>query len=134
MLFRSSTRVLEHCKKGEYYSHKIDNVPKYLLQKYFERKRVDDDWVYVVRDKLKEIITFSRLNLINAPYPMKGPFDAIFCRNVMIYFDDRVRNILINEMYRLLRPGGYLFIGHSESITSTHTGFKIVKPSVYYKP
>ncbi len=129
-----STRVLEQCKKGEYYSHKVDNVPNYILQKYFEKRKVGNDWVYAVRDKLKKVITFSRLNLIDAPYPMKGPFDVIFCRNVMIYFDDKVRNILINEIYRLLRPGGYLFIGHSESITSAHIGFKIVKPSVYYKP
>lgn len=129
-----STRVLEQCRKGEYYAHKVDNIPGYLLQKYFEKRKVNNDWVYVVSDRIKKLITFSRLNLIETPYPMKGPFDVIFCRNVMIYFDDKVRNILVNEIYRLLKPKGYLLVGHSESITSTQTGFRIVKPSVYYKP
>ncbi len=129
-----STRVLEQCKKGEYYSHKVENIPNYLLQKYFNKKKVDNEWVYIVSDKIKRVITFARLNLIETPYPMQGPFDIIFCRNVMIYFDERVRNKLVNEMYRLLKPKGYLIVGHSESITSAQTGFRILKPSIYYKP
>lgn len=128
-----STKVLEHCKKGEYYSHKVENIPKYLINKYFTKKKVGDDYVYVVNEDLKKIIKFARLNLKNTPYPMHGPFDAIFCRNVMIYFDESVRMSLISEIYRLLRKGGYLFIGHSESITSYQHKFKIVKPSIYYK-
>ncbi len=129
-----STRVLEQCKRGEYYAHKVDNIPNYLLQKYFEKKKINNEWIYIVSDRIKKLITFSRLNLIDTPYPMKGPFDIVFCRNVMIYFDDKVRNMLVDEIYRLLKPGGYLLVGHSESITSTQTGFRIVKPSIYYKP
>jgi len=129
-----STRVLEHCKKGEYYYHKLDNVPKYLLTKYFTKRKEGDEYIYMVNDKLKRIVKFARLNLKNTPYPMRGPFDVIFCRNVMIYFDVNVRSSLISELYRLLRSGGYLFTGHSESITSYQDKFKIVKPSIYYKP
>ncbi|MCX8065354.1 MAG: protein-glutamate O-methyltransferase [Candidatus Hydrogenedentes bacterium] len=129
-----STRVLEHSKKGEYYSHKVEDIPKHLLLKYFTKKREGDDCVYVVNEKLKNIIKFARLNLKSTPYPMQGPFDAIFCRNVMIYFDESVRELLISEIYRLLRKGGYLFIGHSESITSSQNKLQILKPSIYYKP
>ncbi len=129
-----STRVLEQCKKGEYFEHKVDNIPNHLLQKYFEKRKVNNEWVYVASERIKKLITFSRLNLIETPYPMKGPFDIIFCRNVMIYFDEKVRNKLVSEIYRLLKPKGYLMVGHSESITSTQTGFRIVRPSIYFKP
>ncbi len=128
-----STRVLEQCKKGEYYSHRVEEVPKYLLTKYFVKMKQENEYVYVVDDKLKKVIKFARLNLKNTPYPMTGPFDVIFCRNVMIYFDEKVRNLIISEIYRLLRSGGYLFIGHSESITSYQHKLKIIKPSIYYK-
>jgi chemotaxis protein methyltransferase CheR len=65
---------------------------------------------------------------------MQGPFDAIFCRNVMIYFDNLVRKDLLAECYRLLKPEGYLFVGHAESLTGLLSGFKAVMPSVYIKP
>lgn len=129
-----STRVLDQCKRGEYYAHRVDNIPKHLLQKYFEKKKINNEWVYIVSDRIKKLITFSRLNLIETPYPMKGPFDIVFCRNVMIYFDEKVRSMLVNEIYRLLKPKGYLLVGHSESITSVQTGFRIVRPSIYFKP
>jgi chemotaxis protein methyltransferase CheR len=64
---------------------------------------------------------------------MSGPFDIVFCRNVMIYFDDEVRKRLLDEIYRLIKPGGYLLVGHAESLTGMLSGFKSVKPSVYIK-
>ncbi len=65
---------------------------------------------------------------------MRGPLDVIFCRNVMIYFDNEVRQRLLNEMYRLLKPGGYLMVGHAESLSGLMSSFKSVRPSVYRKP
>ena len=64
---------------------------------------------------------------------MHGPMDAVFCRNVMIYFDNKVRKNLLEDVYRLVKPGGYLFVGHAESLTGLLSGFKAVKPSVYIK-
>ena len=64
---------------------------------------------------------------------MKGPFDLIFCRNVMIYFDDPTRELLVNRFAELLAPGGFLFIGHSESLSSLKTALRYVKPAVYEK-
>jgi chemotaxis protein methyltransferase CheR len=76
---------------------------------------------------------FQRINLSKPPFPMHGPMDAIFCRNVMIYFDNTVRKILLEDCYRLLKPGGFLFVGHAESLTGILSGFKPVKASIYVK-
>ncbi len=65
---------------------------------------------------------------------MRGPFDIVFCRNVMIYFDNDVRRRLLGEIGRLLRPGGYLMVGHAESLTGMLMDLKVVRPSIYMKP
>jgi chemotaxis protein methyltransferase CheR len=67
------------------------------------------------------------------PWPMRGPFDAIFCRNVMIYFDKATQQELVNRYWGLLRPGGYLFVGHSESLTGLTHRFTYVLPAVYVR-
>jgi chemotaxis protein methyltransferase CheR len=86
-----------------------------------------------VKERLKNTIAFARLNLSQAPYPMKGPFDAIFLRNVMIYFDNPVRKRLLEECYRLLRWDGYLFVGHAETLTGIISAFKPIGKSVFVK-
>ena len=80
------------------------------------------------------MILFRRLNLSEVPYPMKGPMDIIFCRNVMIYFDNEIRKKLLDEFCRLLKPGGYLMVGHAESLAGMLCGLKAVMPSIYVKP
>jgi len=84
-----------------------------------------------VRQALRNKIAFRRLNLITPPYPMRGPFDIIFCRNVMIYFDQAVRQKVISGMEHLLRPGGYLLIGHAEALSGVRTGLRMIRPSVF---
>ena len=79
------------------------------------------------------MVSLAHLNLIG-PWPMKGPFDAIFCRNVMIYFDKPTQGKLVQRYFDILAPGGALFIGHSESLTGTQHRFKYVRPTVYQKP
>ena len=66
-----------------------------------------------------------------AAWPMKGPFDVIFCRNVMIYFDKPTQQRLVNRFWDLLRPGGYLFVGHSEGLSAIEHKFRYIQPAVY---
>jgi chemotaxis protein methyltransferase CheR len=128
-----STRVLQTCEAGLYSQEKIQSVPLPLRDRYFERERQDGETGYRVKPGLKKAITFRRLNLSVTPFPMQGPFDAIFCRNVMIYFDHRIRATLLDEIHRLLKPGGYLFVGHAESLTGLTSTFKTVRPSIHVK-
>jgi chemotaxis protein methyltransferase CheR len=108
-------------------------VPAPLRQQYFVKRNGSDGKVeYEVSAALKKIITFRRLNL-KEPYPFKGPFDYIFCRNVMIYFDKQTQESLVQKMSGYLAPGGYLFVGHSESLTGLTHPLRYVRPAVYRK-
>ncbi len=128
-----STRVLEQCRVGVYTKDKIQTIPPALRERFFSFTGVHETAEFTVKDSLRRLISFRRLNLSQPPFPMKGPFDVIMCRNVMIYFDNRVRTNLIREAYRLLRPGGYLMVGHAESLTGIATEFRTICPSVYVK-
>lgn len=127
-----STKVLRASKEGRYREERLADVPAALRDRYFDRDRAAG--CYVAGDRLRRLMTFCRLNLAEPPYPMKGPFDAVFCRNVMIYFDNIVRRRLLEEISRLLRPGGYLFVGHAESLTGRLTDLTTIRPSIYRKP
>ncbi|MEW6439864.1 MAG: CheR family methyltransferase [bacterium] len=126
-----STRVLEHCSRGVYEKAKLAAVPVPLRERYFESRAAAPETPCAVREELKRRVVFRWLNLSKTPFPMRGPFDAIFCRNVMIYFDKRVRRQLLAEIERLLKPGGYLMVGHAESLAAMGGPFRIVMPSVY---
>jgi chemotaxis protein methyltransferase CheR len=128
-----STRVLEKAAQGEYPEAKLAGVPAALRGKYFRREGDRDDPVYRVRDDLKRWIVFKRFNLSQPPFPMQGPMDIVLCRNVMIYFDNRTRQGLVAEIHRMLKPGGYLMVGHAESLTGIANDLGNVKPSVYIK-
>lgn len=127
-----STRVLRACKEGVYAENKLEGIPRNLRAKYFRRANGTPGH-YAVSDDLKRLISFHRLNLSTPPFPMKGPMDVVFCRNVMIYFDNTVRRRLLEDIHRLLKPGGYLMVGHAESLTGLLSTFKVVRPSVYIK-
>lgn len=108
-------------------------MPPALLKKYFDRETGSGETLYRVKQSLRQMLLFRRLNLSKPPFPMKGPMDVVFCRNVMIYFDNTVRQRLLGEIYRLLKPGGYLMVGHAESLTGMMSDFKTVQPSIYIK-
>jgi len=128
-----SQNVLKIAKNGRYEQERIDKIPRQMLTRYFQRYKDKDEVIYQVKDSLKRMITFTWLNLSSPPFPMRGPLDVVFCRNVMIYFDNDVRRRLLQEIYRLLKPGGYLMVGHSESLSGMLSNFKSVEPSVYVK-
>ncbi len=130
-----STRVLSRAARGVYNDEEIDPIPGPLREKYLERAAVADGGRrYAVARKLRERIVFHRLNLANRPYPMQGPLDVVFCRNVMIYFDRSMRAGLVGEIERILRPGAHLFIGHSETLNGIETALRAERPSVYRLP
>lgn len=130
-----STRVLDAARKGAFPEERLAGVPSHLKHHYFERiKRpgVPDEWQ--IRASYREHVTFGRLNLSHVPYPLSGPLDAVFCRNVMIYFDAATRQTVVTQAERLLRPGGLLVIGHAETLNGLNTRLQIVRPSVFRKP
>ncbi len=127
------TDVLNKSMAGRYDEKRVEGIPPKLLAKYFDCSKDGDDTYYTAGADLKKCLAFNRLNLSVTPFPMKGPMDIVFCRNVMIYFDDAIRMKLVNDIYRLLKPGGYLMTGMSESLNSLNTPFKLIQPSVYQK-
>jgi chemotaxis protein methyltransferase CheR len=129
-----STRTLRHCQHGVYEAKRLETLPRHLRDRYFDAVQENKEICYQAKDNLKKFISFRHFNLSKFPYPMKGPLDIIFCRNVMIYFDNELKEKLIREFYRLLKPGGYLMIGHSESLTGLPSSrFENIRPSVYFK-
>ena len=128
-----STKVLGMAQQGLYGAERTKDIPHQYLQKYW--KRTDSargDKLYHVNDDVKKIIAFRRFNLMD-PLPFKGPLDLIFCRNVMIYFDKETIAKLVEKYYSVLGKGGYLFIGHSESLSGFKHPFKYVGPCIYLK-
>jgi chemotaxis protein methyltransferase CheR len=123
-----SHRVLAVAKAGRYSAETLADVPKALLQKYW--RPLDGGARYEAGPALRQLVQFGRLNLM-AQWPMRGPFDAIFCRNVMIYFDKSTQQQLVERYRQLLRPGGYLFVGHSESLTGLSHQYRYIQPAVY---
>jgi len=128
-----NTHVLCGANKGEYTQERLYDVPPQIRNMYFNRKKSNGISLYTICENVRKMVSFSRLNLSETPFPMHGPFDVIFIRNVMIYFDNDVRRRLISEAYRLLSDKGYLIVGHAESLTGMLSGFKSVQPSVYSK-
>ena len=129
-----STRVLQQCRDGTYKADKLETVPPQILRTYFEQVSGENGTnLYRATNALKSIVSFSRLNLSVTPFPMKGPMDIIFIRNVMIYFDDELRKRLLAEAHRLLKPDGYLIVGHAEGLTGLVSNFMMVRSSVYQR-
>ena len=119
-----SDKVLESAKQGIYTGYTLRNASQSILGKYFD-KTSDDE--YKIKDEIKNMTVFGSVNLIDAKEVKKyGSFDIVLCRNVIIYFDAESKKKTIENIYEILKPGGYLFLGHSESLHSISTLFKLV--------
>jgi chemotaxis protein methyltransferase CheR len=126
-----STKVLDRCLDGCYAADRLADVPDGWRDRFFSPVKSNGVEAYRVAPDVKDMIVFRRMNLSAPPFPMKGPLDIVMCRNVMIYFDDVVRVSLLNEIHRMLRPGGFLIVGHAESLTGLDTDFKYLRPAIY---
>ena len=128
-----STKVLAMARNGIYPGERLKTVPPQVAARHFLPETGSDGTkLFRVAPFVRGLVTFGHLNLLE-PYPFKGPFDFIFCRNVMIYFDKQTQEALVNGFHRYLADGGHLFIGHSESLNGVDHPFQYVRPSVYRK-
>jgi chemotaxis protein methyltransferase CheR len=128
-----STKVLNIGKKGEYGPESVKNIPPTTLRTYLTKvphEKGGDHWK--INDNIRKLVSFRRYNLMD-PSPLKHPMDLIFCRNVMIYFDRDTIAKLVAKFYKALDVGGYLFIGHSESLSGLTHNFQYVAPCIYRK-
>jgi len=129
-----STRVLAKAASGVYEEERVSQLPQDVVRRHFLRGKGEQVGKLKVRPNLAEMIAFRRINLMDPTFPIRTPLDVIFCRNVMIYFDRPTQATLMGKFFRYLRPGGYLFIGHSESLQWIEHQFTYVKPTIYQKP
>ena len=128
-----SDRMLQVAKSGSYDLQRFWQTSPDLFDKYFKREAKTTPIQYRIKDGPKRMVDFARLNLMS-PWPMRGKFDVIFCRNTMIYFDKPTQAALIQRFWQQLDPGGLLLVGHSESLTGIKHEFRYIEPTVYEKP
>ena len=124
-----SDKAIKTAKAAVYEPYRVQTMPDMYKKKYFHR--VGENWA--VNDNVKKELTLRHFNLMNKQMPFKKPFDCIWCRNVMIYFDNETKQELVERLYNQAAPGGYLLIGHSESIGRDKTRWKFICPAVYKK-
>jgi len=125
-----SEKVLSAAIEGIYDSDEVETLPSMWRINYFQKL---DDGKYIVSDNLKKEVIFRRFNLMEKTFPFRKKFHTVFCRNVMIYFRHSTKMELINKFYDAIEYGGYLFIGHTESIPRSETKFQYIMPGIYRK-
>jgi chemotaxis protein methyltransferase CheR len=127
------TVMLEKASRGEYDPALLEPVGKALLGKYFDRQGRSEGASYKAKPSLRQVITFRKFNLMHPEYPLKVPLDFVFCRNVLIYFDMEDKISILTKFHRVLKPGGHIFVGHSESLMMVKDLFRFVDTTVYRK-
>jgi chemotaxis protein methyltransferase CheR len=127
-----STRALSMAQRGVYAGKRLSKIPKISLRRYFQKGHGSQEGNFKVKPAVRRIIEFRRFNLMD-PYPFREIFDVILCRNVMIYFQKKTQQALVNKFYDALADGGYLLVGHSETLAGVHHPFQYITPGVYRK-
>ncbi len=128
-----SLQSLDEARTGVYPAPRIEPVPAKHREDWLRRSKDSPD-LWEVSSEVKRLVTFKRINLSTPPFPMRGPLDVVFCRNVLIYFDQPTRQRLISEIERLITPGGLLCIGHTETLNGIQTRLRMLRPSLFRAP
>jgi chemotaxis protein methyltransferase CheR len=128
-----STRILQHARNGIYSKDRVKLPDPQMLERYFQNGIGDFSGYYRVKEVLRKAVKFHHLNLLDPSYPVSPNQHVIFCRNVMIYFDQTTQQELVGKLSKQLAPGGYLIVGHSESLLAVKHDLKTVKPTIYRK-
>ncbi|MFO0633143.1 MAG: protein-glutamate O-methyltransferase CheR [Nannocystaceae bacterium] len=126
-----SAPVLERAREGIYDNEDVQRLPESLRKRHFDRL---PDGRWQANRRLREELTFRRLNLMSPRFPFKQPFDIVFIRNVMIYFDMPTKLALMDRLAAVMRPGAFMFIGAAESLPPDQRQFESVRPGVFRKP
>ncbi|GAA4327797.1 chemotaxis protein methyltransferase [Pigmentiphaga soli] len=124
------TSVIDTARRGVYRGEQVARIPEGPLRRHFVHEAPD---LYRVRPELRALVTFRQLNLLGADWAVRGPLDAVFCRNVLIYFDRATQLQVVERMAPLLRPGGLLFVGHSEHFSHGQRVFSLQGKTVYVR-
>jgi chemotaxis protein methyltransferase CheR len=128
-----STKVLALARRAIYSEDRVKEVPMDLMKKYFQKGINRFEGNFRLKNFIIDKVEFQKINLLQPDYPFPNQFHVIFCRNVMIYFDKETQETLIQKLTSQLAPGGYLLIGHSESLTSIKHNLKPIQPAIYQK-
>jgi chemotaxis protein methyltransferase CheR len=126
-----STQVLDRARQGIYDPLRLGTVPEGYRRRFFHNTRVGGRELVQIKPEVRSSITFARLNLMEKSFPFRRGFHFIFCRNVMIYFDRETQTALVNKQAQHLLPGGFLLIGHSESLNAIQHPLTYVRPTIY---
>ena len=127
------TEVLSKGEKGVYTKDAVANIPLEQLRRFFKKGLGENKGFFQATNNIKNMVVFRQLNLTVDRFPIRGPLDAIFCRNVIIYFDKNMKEKLIKAFSSLLGNDGYLFMGHSESLIAMKEKFNYIHNTVYQK-
>lgn len=127
------TIALARARKGEFNERIIKGLSEAELKESFSERQEDQEKFFTVKDHIRKLVAYNYLNLNEKKWPMSGPFDYIFCRNVLIYFDRDKQNEYVSKMVNLLRSGGFLYLGHSEHAIMEGRGLKICGQTIYQK-
>ena len=127
-----STKVLKVAEQGIYSFEKAKTLPSHTLRRYFRKGQGNWEGYIKIKDEIKTMVTFKRFNLVSDTAATRL-YDVIFCRNVMIYFDNAVRERVVEKLYSSLKSGGYFIIGGAESLNGIKHKYKYVRPSIYRK-
>ncbi|MBU0784154.1 MAG: chemotaxis protein CheR [Gammaproteobacteria bacterium] len=125
------TKVLEHARKGVYRMDQVEKIPEDILRKYFIKGKGESDGLICVRPEVQALVTFKKLNLMESAWSLRPGFDAIFCRNVMIYFEKDVQLQILKRFAPLLNTNGLLYAGHSENFAMARDYFSLRGKTVY---
>lgn len=125
------SRVLETAGRGMYRAQGLKGLSQEQLQRFFLRGKGGNVGLVRVRPELRKPVTFLSVNLIRDDWPFREPFDVVFCRNVMIYFDAPTQRRVLERIHRVLKPGGTLFVGHAENFSESRDLFVLRGKTVY---
>lgn len=127
------TMALARARKGDFHEKIIKGLPRSHLLSYFNPRQQDNETIYTVNKDVRNLVAYNYLNFNTRQWPMSGPFDFIFCRNALIYFKRDKQNEYVSKMSNLLKPGGFLYLGHSEHSVMEGRDFKICGQTIYQK-
>ncbi len=125
-----SQSVISHAEQGIYDVSRLQYLPKHLLPRYFQYAGLSQ---FKIHDRIQKMVIFRRLNLMSAPYPFRSQFHAVFCRNVLYYFDKEDQLRVVESLYDVTLPGGWLFTSVTESLRDMPTRWLLIEPGVYRK-